>query len=530
MTNSIPEIEDAVCLFVIGSNTTEAHPLIAHRVFAAKGKGAKLIVVDPRVTQVALLADLHIRPNFGTDVALLNAMMHEILAKGYHNAQFIAERTEGFAELEKILQDFAPEEAEKICGVPPEVIREAARLYATSEPSSILYTLGMTEHSHGVDNVKTLANLAMLTGQIGKKSSGVNPLRGQNNVQGACDMGALPNVYPGYQTVVDLAARLKFEKAWQARLSDKVGLTIPQMIDGLIEGSVKSMFIMGEDTALSDPDTHHITHALESADFLVVQDIFLSETAKLADVVLPAACWAEKEGTFSCTERKVQRVRKAVEPPGEAKPDWVILSEIGRRLGLAFDYSEPKEIFAEMAALSPIYGGISYERIESRDLQWPCPTPDHPGTPFLHQERFGRGLGLFAPIGFRPSEELPDEEYPFYLTTGRHFAHYNARTMTGRCGTLAREYPRAFTQMHVKDAEKLGVREGDPIRVISRRGEVMSWAKPGITVPEGAIFMDFHFAEANSNVLLGTSLDPITKTPDYKVCAVKIEAAGVAAG
>jgi len=277
MTNSIAEIEDAACLFVIGSNTTEAHPLIAHRLFKAKGKGAKLIVVDPRRTQIALLADLHIRPNFGTDVALINGMMHEIVAKGYHDARFIAERTEGFAGLEKVLQNYAPEQAEKICGVPAEVIREAARLYATAEPSSILYTLGITEHSHGVDNVKTLANLAMVTGQIGKRASGVNPLRGQNNVQGACDMGALPNVYPGYQVVTNLAARLKFQEAWQAELPEKIGLTIPQMIDGLIDGSVKGMFIVGEDTALSDPDTHHITHALKSAEFLVVQDIFLRE-------------------------------------------------------------------------------------------------------------------------------------------------------------------------------------------------------------------------------------------------------------
>ena len=524
MTNSIAEIEDAACLFIIGSNTTEAHPLIAHRVFEAKRKGAKLIVVDPRRTQISLLANLHIRPNFGTDVALINGMMHEILAKGYHNERFIAERTEGFPALQEVLQDYAPEVAEKICGVPAELICKAAKLYATSEPSSILYTLGITEHSHGVDNVKTLANLAMLTGQIGKRASGVNPLRGQNNVQGACDMGALPNVLPGYQPVTDLAARLKFEQAWQARLPEKPGLTIPQMIDGLIDGSLKSMFIMGEDTALSDPDTHHITHALKSADFLVVQDIFLSETAKLADVVLPAACWAEKEGTFSCSERKVQRVRKAVEPPGEAQPDWVILSQIAKRLGLPFDYAEPEEIFAEMASLSPIYGGISYGRIERQDLHWPCPTPDHQGTPILHQERFGRGLGLFAGIAYRPSEELPDEEYPFFLTTGRHFAHYNARTMTGHCATLAREYPRAFAQMHVNDAEKFGLREGDPVRVISRRGEVATWVRTGTIVPEGAIFMDFHFAEANSNVLLGTSLDPITKTPDYKVCAVRIEA------
>lgn len=525
MTNSIAEIENAACLFVIGSNTTEAHPLIAHRIFKAKKNGAKLIVVDPRKIQLSLIADIHIRPNFGTDVAFINGMMHEIVAGGYHDKAFIAGRTEGYGDLEKVLQNYSPERAAEICGVPAEVIRETAKLYATSEPSAICYTLGITEHSHGVDNVKTLANLALLTGQIGKPSSGVNPLRGQNNVQGACDMGALPNVLPGYQTVTDLAARRKFQAVWGKELPAEVGLTIPQMIDGLIDGSMKGMYIVGEDTAVSDPDTHHITHALKSAEFLVVQDLFLTRTAELADVVLPAVCWAEKDGTFTSTERKVQRVRQAVLPPGEAKPDWMILAEIGRRLGLSMNYGSAQEIFEEMAGLSPIYGGISYHRIERQDLQWPCPTAEHQGTKFLHQGKFGRGLGLFAGIEFRPSEELPDDEYPFYLTTGRRYAHYNARSMTGRCPSLHNEYSRAITQMHCRDAEKLGLREGDPIRVISRRGEVVTHVKPGDIVPEGALFMDFHFAEANSNVLLGTSLDPITKTPDYKVCAVRVEAA-----
>lgn len=524
MTNSIAEIEDADCLFVIGSNTTEAHPLIAHRIFKAKKKGAKLIVVDPRRIQLAMIADLHIRPNFGTDVALLNAIMHEILAKGYHNISFIEERTEGFAEFEKVIGEYPPEIAAKICGVPAETIREAARLYATSEPSSICYTLGMTEHSHGVDNVKTLANLAMLTGHIGKPSSGVNPLRGQNNVQGACDMGALPNVYPGYQAVTVEAAREKFESAWHCELSGQLGRTIPEMIDGLIDGSVQGMYIVGENTAVSDPDTHHIMHALHGARFLVAQDIFLTETAQVADIVLPAACWAEKEGTFTNSERKVQRVRQAVSPPGEARPDWKILTELGRRLGVVMNYDSPEEIFSEMSGLSPNYQGFSYERIETEDLQWPCPTSDHQGTTFLHREKFSRGLGLFSGIRFRPSEELPDEEYPLFLTTGRRFAHYNASTMTGRCATLEREYPQPVTQMHFADAARLGLREGDPIRVISRRGEVETYVSPGDIVPQGAIFMDFHFPESNSNVLLGTSLDPITKTPDYKVCAVRVEA------
>lgn len=322
MTNSIPEIEDASCVLVIGSNTTEAHPLVSHRVYRAKLKGATLIVVDPRKIQLTLAADIHVPLNFGSDVALLNGMMHAILKNNWHNPEFVSERTEGFAELEAHLEKCPPEKASEICGVPPEEIERIARIYATSECSTILYTLGITEHSHGVDNVKSVANLAMLTGHIGKRSSGVNPLRGQNNVQGHCDMGALPNVYPGYQVVTDPNVRRKFETAWNAHLSDKVGITIPEMMDWLIDGSAKGMFIFGENPALSDPDTHHVVHALKSAEFLVVQDIFLTETAKLAHVVLPGASWAEKEGTFSNTERKMQRVRKAVEPLPGTLPDW----------------------------------------------------------------------------------------------------------------------------------------------------------------------------------------------------------------
>jgi formate dehydrogenase alpha subunit len=523
MTNSIPEIEDAACVFVIGSNTTEAHPLISNRVFRAKLKDAKLIVVDPRKIQLTLMADIHVQLNFGTDVAFLNGMMHEIIVKEYLNREFIAERTEGFETLEEKLRDFTPEKASEICGVPADVIREVAQVYADSEPSTILYTLGITEHSHGVDNVKSLANLAMLTGHIGKESSGVNPLRGQNNVQGACDMGALPNVYPGYQVVGNEAVRDKFQKSWGRELSPDIGYTIPEMMDRLIDGSVKGMFILGENSVQSDPDTHHITHALESAEFLVVEDIFLSETAELADVVLPAACWAEKEGTFTNSERKVQRVRKAVEPPGEARPDWAILSEIGSRLGLNMEYGSASEVFEEMASLTPNYGGISHDRLESAQLQWPCPSPDSAGTKFLHKGKFTRGLGQFSAIDYRPSEELPDDEYPFFLTTGRRYAHYHTRTMPGRCPSLHKEFPEPITQINLHDAMKLGLEDGDPIKVISRRGEVVTFVRPGEIVPEGAIFMDFHFRQANANVLLGTSLDPISKTPDYKVCAVRIE-------
>lgn len=524
MTNSIPEIEDCACLFIIGSNTTEAHPLISHRMFKAKGKGAKVIVVDPRRTQISLIADIHVRIKYGTDVAFINALMHEIIEKGIYNKEFVKERTEGFDALKETVAAYSPEKAVEICGVPPEQIREVARLYATSEPSAIFYTLGITEHNHGVDNVKSLANLSMLTGHIGKPSSGVNPQRGQNNVQGACDMGALPNVYPGYQVVTDPNNHAKFEEAWGAKLSTTVGYTIPEMFDRLIDGSVKGMMIVGENSRMSDPNTHHITKALKAAEFLVVEDIFMNETAELADVVLPAACWAEKEGTFTNTERKVQRVRKAVEAPAGAKPDWLILTEIGKRLGVTMDFSSASDVFDEMASLTPSYGGLSHGRLDNEELQWPCPAPDHPGTGFLHQGKFTRGLGLFTPIEYRPNEELPDEEYPFILTTGRRFTHYHTRTMTGRCPTLHKEMPLPICQVHYADAERLGVGEGDELRVSSRRGEVVTLARPGDIVPEGSIFMDFHFAQANSNYLLGTSLDPISKTPDYKLCPVRLEA------
>ncbi|SPD75517.1 putative formate dehydrogenase, alpha subunit [uncultured Desulfobacterium sp.] len=523
MTNSIPEVEDADCIFLIGSNTSEAHPLIAHRIFRAVGKGAKLIVVDPRKIQMTMVADIHVRINYGTDVAFLNAIMHEIIKNNWHNPEFIKERTEGFEALEETVKKYSPEMASSICGVPPDVIHEVARLYATSKTSNIMYTLGITEHSHGVDNVKSLANLAMLTGHIGKPSSGVNPMRGQNNVQGACDMGALPNVYPGYQVVTNEDIRAKFEKAWGVSLSPNIGKMIPDMMDGLIDGTVKGMYIFGENSVETDPNIHHVRHALESAELLVVQDIFLTQTAKFAHVVLPGAAWGEVEGTYSNTERKVQRIRKAVEPPGEAMPNWTILMEIGKRLGVKMHYETAEQVFNEMTSLTPSFAGITYERIDKTDIQWPCPSLDHPGTKYLHQEKFTRGLGLFHAIEYRPSEELPDDEFPVILTTGRRYAHYHSRTMTGRCAALDREFPRPMAQIHFKDAERLGLADGDSMKVTSRRGEVITPVRVGDVVPEGSIFMDFHFEDANPNWLLGTSLDPVSKTPDYKVCAVRIE-------
>jgi len=523
MTNSIAEIENATCLLVIGSNTTEAHPLIAHRIFKAREKGATLIVVDPRKTQLARMADIHVQLKFASDIALINGVMNEILKNNWQNQSFIDQRTENFEALTKILKDYPLERASQISGVPCETIKQVAKLYATSDKSSILYTLGITEHAHGVDNVKTLGNLAMITGQIGKESSGVNPLRGQNNVQGACDMGALPNVYPGYQQVCDPAIHDKFQNAWGQTLSDKLGITIPEVMDGLIDGSVKGLYIFGENSVEGDPNTAHVRKALEAAQFLVVQDIFLTSTAQMADVVLPGACWAEADGTFTNSERRVQRVRKAVDPPGLAMPNWKIFSQIGTRLGLSMTYTKSEEIFNEMSELAPAFSGITYDRIDSLGIQWPCPSPDHPGTKFLHKGNFTRGKGMFHAIEHKPSKELTDGSYPFILTTGRRYAHYNTSTMTGRCPSLQKEFPTPCAQMNWSDAKKMGLCTGDRIKVLSRRGEVVTPVELGDTVPCGAIFMDFHFANANSNTLLGTFLDPVSKTPDYKVCAVNIE-------
>lgn len=523
MTNSIMEIEDADCLLVVGSNTTEAHPLIARRMLRAKQKGARLIVVDPRKIHMARFSDIHIQLNYGTDIAFLNGVMHEILKNNWHNEDFIDSRTEEFDALKKTVNTYPPERVSRITGVPVKDITDTAEIYATSKNSSICYTLGITEHAHGVDNVKSLANLALLTGHIGKESSGVNPLRGQNNVQGACDMGALPNVYPGYQPVVDPSVHDKFEAAWQQPLSAQVGKTIPDMMDSLIDGSMKALYIFGENSMEGDPNTEHVRKALESAQFLVVHDIFLTTTAQMADLVLPGACFAEVDGTFTNSERRVQKIRKAVEPPGQAMPNWKIFSEIGTRLGAQMHYNNAEEIFDEMAGLTPSFSGISYERIDFEGIQWPCPTPEHPGTRFLHQGAFTRGKGKFHSVPHQLPKEQPDKKYPFILTTGRRYAHYNTSTMTGRCESLINEFPEPMAQISIGDAKTMGLRNGDKIKVTSRRGEVITPVCIGDVVPDGSIFMDFHFQNANSNMLLGTFLDPVSKTPDYKVCAVNLE-------
>ncbi len=523
MTNSIPEIEDADCIFIIGSNTSVAHPLIATRIYRAKAKGAKVIVADPRKIHLTGIADVHVRQKLGSDVALLNGMMNVIISKNLHDKAFVDERTEGFEKLEETLKNYPVERAAEITGIRADDIEKIAVMFASSEKSTILYAMGITQHSHGVDNVKSLANLSMLTGKIGKASCGVNPLRGQNNVQGACDMGGLPNVYPAYQVVTDENNRKKFEEFWGSQMSSKVGFTIMEMMHGLEDGSVKGMMILGENPLGSDPDVRHVKHALEEAEFLCVIDIFLTDTAKVADVVFPGAAFAEKDGTFSNTERNVLRIRKAIEPPGEARADWQIISDISTKFGLPMSYESPEKIFEEICQVTPSYAGLSYERLESGGIPWPCPTKEHPGSPILHKERFTRGKGLFHALEYRPPEELADEEFPLLLTTGRFFPHYHTGTMTRNSPTLDNEMPEGHIEIHPYDAKDIGLTSGRDCKIVSRRGEVVTKAFVTDVVEPGTIFMSFHFMEANANVLTNAALDPICKIPEYKVCAVRVE-------
>jgi len=525
MTNSIEEIEGADSILIIGSNTSVAHPLIATRVFRAKARGAKVIVADPRKIPIVLQSDLHLQHRLGTDVALINGLMHIILKNGWQDQTFIEERTENFEELKKVIENYPPEKVSEITGVPVADLEKAARYYAKAERGSILYTMGITQHTTGVDNVKSLANLAMLTGNLGKESTGINPLRGQNNVQGACDMGGLPNVYTGYQAVTDQAVRQKFEEVWGAKLPDKIGLTATEMFPAILDGKMKALIIQGENPVVSDADSLHVEKALKAVGFLLVIDIFKTPTSDLAHVVLPGAAFAEKEGTFSNTERRVQLLRKAVEPPGEAKPDWQIIQELSSRFGYPMDYASPRAIMEEIAKLTPSYGGITYDRLKDNGLQWPCPNNEHPGTKFLHQGRFTRGKGLFSAIEYKPAAEVVDEEYPFQLTTGRIHVHYHTGTMTRNSPSLEREVNECFLEMNPSDAAQLKIADGESVVVKSRRGSVSTRVKLTDSGGRGIVFMPFHFLESRANILTNPAFDPIAKIPEFKVCAVRVEAA-----
>ncbi len=521
MTNSFKDIEHTNLIFLIGSNPTEAHPILGVKMKKAIRNGAKLIVADPRRTEMADLADIWLPLKPGTDIPLLNGIMHIILKEGLWDKEFVENRTENLEELKKTVEAYPPEKVAEITGIHVELLYQAARLYASTKDASISYTLGITEHVTGTDNVINIANLAMLTGHLGRENVGVNPLRGQNNVQGACDVGGLPDVFPGYQKVFVPEIKEKFTKAWGVELSGKLGLTIPQMFDQAIEGTIKGMYIMGEDPLLSDPDASHVERGLNSLEFLVVQDLFMTETAKLADVFLPASSFAEKDGTFTNSERRVQRVRKAIDSIGESKPDWMIISELSTRMGYEMNYTHPSKIFEEIAKLTPIYAGIDYERLEKKSLQWPCPTKDHPGTPILHVGAFTKGKGTFKGVDHKPPAEVPDEEYPFYLSTGRRLYHYNVTTQYSE--SLTEYHPDELAMIHPKDAEKIQLSKEDKLKVTSRRGEVVTAIEITDRVAEGTIWMSFHHKDVPTNVLTNGAFDPITLTGEYKVAAVKIE-------
>ena len=526
MTNSIGDLAEADCFLITGSNTTENHPVISTIIKQAiSQRGAKLILADPRRIDLARFATIWLRQKPGTDVAWLNGMAHVIIRDGLADEAFIAGRTENYDALKEAVKSFTPEYVESITGIPKDNLVEAARLYAKAGAAAILYAMGITQHTKGTNNVKCIANLAMLTGNLGRPGTGVNPLRGQNNVQGACDMGALPNVYSGYQQVANEDAAKKFEKAWGTNLSRKPGITIPHMMEGAADGSVKALFVMGENPMVSDPDIGHLEEGLKNLDLLICQDIFLHETGHLADVVFPSASWGEKDGTYTNSERRVQQIRKAVYSPGKTVPDWEILTMLAKKMGADWNYTDPREIMEEIRATTPSYGGITYDRIEDVGLHWPCPTLDHPGTPILHKDAFARGKGLFSAIEYTPPDEEPDSDYPFILTTGRILYQYHTATMTGRSRGLVSRTPDAFVEINSQDAQALNVSQGDKLTVSSRRGSIQVAADISERCDKGVVFIPFHYSEAAVNRLTNPALDPTAKIPELKVCAVKVEKA-----
>jgi formate dehydrogenase alpha subunit len=527
MTNSIEELESSDAILLTGSNTREMHPVIASFIKRGVVSGkTKLIVADPRRIDMVDFAEVWLRQKPGTDIAWLNGMMNVIILEELHDAHYVNERTEDFDLLKKTVSSYTPERVRQITGIPEDELVRAARLYALAPAAAIVYAMGITQHINGTDTVKSIANLAMLCGNVGIESGGVNPLRGQNNVQGACDMGCLPNVLTAYQPVTDPEVRKKFAASWGVEsLPGKPGLTIVEIIDAAAKGNIRGLYIVGENPMLSDPDLRHVREGLERLDFLVVQDIFLTETAQLADVVLPAASFAEKEGTFTNTERRVQRVRKAVEPPGQARPDWETVCELASRMGYAMSYPDAEAIFEEIRKLTPSYAGMSFERLDKGGLQWPCPTEDHPGTKYLHKDRFSRGKGKFHAVEYSPPAEQPDREYPFVLTTGRVLFQYHTGTMTRRSAGLNECAPECVVEINRLDAERLDLANGEMVKVSSRRGTVIARAAVSETTDIGTLFMPFHYHEAAANNLTIAALDPQAKIPEYKVCAVKLERA-----
>jgi formate dehydrogenase alpha subunit len=526
MTNSIEDLQEADVLLVTGSNTTETHPVIGMRLrHLARFKGKKLIVIDPRKVDLVEEAALWLSPRPGHDIAWLHGIANILITEGLYHRQFVENHTEGFEALKKTVSSFTPEKVEEITGIPREQLLQAARMYGTAKNAAILYCMGITQHSTGTDAVKAVSNLALLCGQVGKPGSGVNPLRGQNNVQGACDMGGMPNVFTGYQRVDLQEIREKFEEQWGATLSGSLGLTVVEMSEAAMEGKIKAMYIMGENPMVTDPDLAHLAKAYGKLELLIIQDIFLTESAKTAHVVLPSLCFLEKDGTFVNTERRVQRVRKAMEGPPGARGDWEIVCGLSNRLGYPMSYRNAEEIFEEIRKTTPQYAGITYGRLESGGIPWPCPDVNHPGTPILHKGRIVRGKGLLAAVAYHPPAEVPDRDYPFTLSTGRDYYQYHSGSMTRKVGLLNRLCPESLAELNPSDAETLGVRDGDWVKIESRRGGIVTKAVVTDKVSRGMVFAKFHFSEVPVNLLTNPVLDPDSKIPELKVCAVNVKKA-----
>ena len=524
MTNSIREIEGMEVLFLIGTNTKESHPVIANRMLKAHRNGAKIIVADPRRVPMTKFAALYLPMHPGTDIALLNGMANVIVSEGLQNKEFIEERTEGFDAWKKAISEYTPEKVEQITGVPKNDVVKAARMFGSSRKAGIFYTMGITQHTCGTDNVRAIANLASVTGNIGREFTGVNPLRGQNNVQGASDVACAPNVYPGYQKVDLPEVRQKFEESWGVPLSPKAGLTATKMVDAAVNGRIKAMYIMGENPVITDPNQQHTVEALKSLEFLVVQDIFLTETAQLAQVVLPAACSFEKEGTFTNTERRVQRVRQAVQPPGQARDDMSIIMDLSKAMGYPMEYRRPEQVLAEFGKLWPNMAGITYDRIKGRGIQWPCPATNHPGTEYLYKDGFPKGKVPFVKVDYNPPAEGVCGEYSFVMTTGRNLYQYHSGSMTRRVGPIEKHAGEAYVELHPEDGKRLGIAHDEMVTVKSRRGAVEIKARISKRVQQGTVFIPMHYREAAANVLTNDALDPDVLIPEFKVCAVAIEA------
>jgi len=524
MTNDIAGIKKADVILIIGSDTSAAHPVISARIKQAVREGkSKLIVIDPKKIVMADYAEIYAAHRPGSDVAVLNCMMHEILKNGWEDKEYIKNRLEGFDEFKaEVMKDkYSPENVEKLSNIPAETLRQISELFGKAKTASLYYAMGITQHTTGTDNVWSTANLQMICGNLGVEGGGVNPLRGQSNVQGACDMGGLPNVYPGYQKVVDEKAQAKFEKAWNCKLDNKVGITVTEIFDAMYDGTLKGLYVMGENPFLSDPDQNHIIKAMERVDFMVVQDMFITETAEYADVILPAAAFAEKDGHFTNTERRVQRINKIIEPPKGVITDWEIIQLIANAMGSDWNYRSAKDICDEINVLTPQYGGITWERVGRFGLQWPCPNEEHPGTPYLHKGKFARGKGLLSPITFKEPDELPDEDYPLILTTGRVLQQFHTGTMSRKTEGL-NNLAGPMVMISVDDAERMGISNSEVVEIATRRGEITAPAFVTKRISTGVIYIPFHYKESPANRLTNPALDPIAKIPEYKVCAAKV--------